>query len=81
MRTIAEIQHPKCRITIFLWNQKYLVKFEQEGLEQTFKISQFDILSEDKLKEMINDEFIESALKRFDNMRKDLNKLFVIPNS
>ena len=81
MRTIAEIHHPKCRISIFLWNQKYLVKFEQEGLEQTFKINQFDVLSEDKLKEMINEEFIESAVKRFDNMREDLNKLFVIPNS
>ena len=81
MRTIAEIHHPKCRISIFLWNQKYLVKFEQEGLEQTFKINQFDILSEEKLKEMINEEFIESAVKRFDNMREDLNKLFVIPNS
>ncbi len=75
MRTIAEIHHPKCRITIFLWNQKYLVKFEQEGLEQTFKISQFDIAGEEELKKMINEEFIESAVKRFDEMRKELNKL------
>jgi hypothetical protein len=75
MRTIAEIHHPKCRITIFLWNQKYLVKLEQEGLEQTFKINQFDVLNEEKLKEMINDEFIESALKRFDSMREDLSKI------
>ncbi len=75
MRTIAEIHHPKCRISIFLWNQKYLVKFEQDGLEQTFKISQFDVMSEDRLKEMINEEFIESALKRFDSMREDLSKI------
>lgn len=75
MRTIAEIHYPKCRISIFLWNQKYLVKFEQEGLEQTFKINQFDVLSEDKLKEMINDEFIGSALKRFDEMRDAIKKV------
>lgn len=75
MKTITEIHHPKCRISVFLWNQKYLVKLEQDGLEQTFKISQFDVTSEDKLKEMINEEFIESAVKRFDEMRKELDKL------
>lgn len=72
MRTIAEIHHPKCRISVFLWNQKYLIKLEQDGLEQTFKINQFDVLSEEKLKEMINEEFIESAAKRFDDMRNEL---------
>lgn len=77
MRTISEIHHPKCRITIFLWNQKYLVKFEQEGLEQTFKINQFDVLNEENLKEMINEEFIESALKRFESMREDLSKIII----
>ncbi len=77
MRTIAEIHHPKCRITIFLWNQKYLVKLEQEGLEQTFKINQFDVPNEEKLKEMISDEFIESAIKRFDSMREDLSKMIL----
>ncbi len=77
MRTIAEIHHPKCRITIFLWNQKYLVKFEQEGLEQTYKINQFDVAGEDELKKMISEEFIESAVKRFENMREDLNKITI----
>lgn len=75
MRNITEIHHPKCRISVFLWNQKYLLKLEQEGLEQTFKISQFDIPDEAKLKEMVNETFIESALKRFDEMRSDLSKL------
>lgn len=77
MRTISEINHQNCRITIFLWNQKYLVKFEQEGLEQTFKINQFDVAGEDELKKMISEEFIESAVKRFENMREDLNKITI----
>lgn len=75
MRTISEIHHPNCRITIFLWNQKYLVKFEQEGLEQTYKINQFDVAGEDELKKIINEDFIESVVKRFDEMRKELDKL------
>ncbi len=77
MRTIAELHHPKCRISVFLWNQKYLVKLEQDGLEQTFKLNQFDVMSEDKLKEMINEEFIGSALKRFDDMRIELSKMIL----
>ena len=75
MRTIAEIHHPKCRITIFLWNQKYLIKLEQEGLEQTYKINQFDVAGDEELKKMINEEFIESAVKRFESMREDLTKI------
>lgn len=75
MRTIHEIHHAGCRVTIMLWNQKYLIKLEQESLEQTFKVSQFDVLSEDAVKEMVTEEFIKSALKRFDEMRGELNKL------
>ena len=75
MKTIAEIHHPTCKISIFLWNNKYLIKFEQDSLEQTYKLNQFDVLNENELKNRINDEFIAGALKRFDEMREDLNKL------
>ncbi len=75
MKTIAEIHHPNCKISIFLWNNKYLIKFEQDSLEQTYKLNQFDVLNENELKNRINDEFIAGALKRFDEMREDLNKL------
>ena len=44
-------------------------------IHQTFKINQFDVPDESKLKEMINEDFIESAVKRFDEMRKELSKL------
>lgn len=75
MRTVAEIPHNECRISIFLWNQKYLVKLEQEGLEQTYKINEFDVMGDEDVKKMISEEFIRSALKRFNDMRRDLAKL------
>lgn len=78
MRTIAEIPHNECKITIFAWNQKYLIKIEQADLEQTYKISQFDVPGDDALKNMVTDEFVHSALNRFDAMRKDLRKLMNI---
>lgn len=74
MRTIIEIQNPDCKISIFAWNQKYLIKFEQSGLEQVFKVSEFDVMGDEGVKKLLTDEFIQQALKRFDEMRKDLGK-------
>ena len=78
MRTIAEIPRNDCKITIFAWNQKYLIKIEQADLEQTFKVSQFDVPGDEAVKKMVTDDFIQSALNRFDDMRKDLSKLMSI---
>jgi hypothetical protein len=76
MRTITEINHPNCRISVFSWNQKYLIKLEQPGLEQTFKVNEIDVTGGDEgIKKMITEEFIAAAVKRFDDMRAQLIKL------
>jgi hypothetical protein len=75
MRNIAEIPHSECKISIFAWNQKYLIKLEQADLEQTFKVSEFDVMGDEGIKQMITEDFIQSALNRFAEMRRDLNKL------
>lgn len=68
MRTVKEINHPACKITIFNWNGKYLIKLEQGDLEQTFKIDELDVLSPDDLDEVLNETFIADALQRFKSM-------------
>ncbi len=75
MRNVAEIPHAECKISVFAWNQKYLIKLEQADLEQTYKVSEFDVMGEEFVKKMITEDFIQSALKRFDSMREDLNKM------
>jgi hypothetical protein len=75
MRNVAEIPHAECKINIFSWNQKYLIKLEQADLEQTYKVSEFDVMGEEFVKKMITEDFISSALRRFDSMREDLNKM------
>lgn len=75
MQTIAEIPNPHCRITIFSWNQKYLIKLETPDLEQVYKVSEFDVQGDEAIRKMVNDEFISSAMKRFDEMRKSLDKI------
>lgn len=74
MRLITEIPNPHFKITVFEWNQKYLIKLEQEGLEQTFKVSVFDVANDEALKSLIDDDFINSAKTRFNAMRKSLDE-------
>lgn len=77
MRVIGEIPHPEMRITIFYMNQKYLLKFEQDGFEQTYKISEFDYLikSVEELKNAMTEDFIHRVLKIFAEMDKSLSEV------
>lgn len=68
MRIVGEIPHSQCKITLFSWNNRYLVKLEQGYLEQTFKIDQYDLTSEADLLAIVNEDFIQQALRRFDEM-------------
>jgi hypothetical protein len=76
MRIIGEIPHPDCRISLFQWNNRYIIKLERGFLEQTFKIDQFDLSSEKELQLIINEEFIQEAISRFDAMDQSLRNSF-----
>lgn len=70
MRTIAELPHPDCKITIFLMNQKFIIKFEQGNLEQTFKIAEMNVTDGvNGLFQIIDDEFIKNVVSKFEEMR------------
>ena len=73
MRVVGEILHPECKITIFHWNNRYLVKLEQGPYEQTFKIQEFDLASEEDIKSIVNEAFIQAALHRFESMNQTLH--------
>jgi hypothetical protein len=72
MRIVGEIPHPEIKITIFQWNNRYLIKLEAGTLEQTFKIEQYDIDSEEDLKKVVNEAFISQSILRFNDMAKSL---------
>ena len=72
MRILAELPHPDCKISIFGMNQKFIIKFEQGNLEQSFKISEMDIIGGvNGVFELLDDTFIAQVLQGFNNMRKD----------
>ena len=70
MRVVGEIPHPNCKITLFSWNNRYLVKLEQGYLEQTYKIDQFELSGDSDLLRIVNEKFIEGALERFNEMNQ-----------
>ena len=51
-------------------NQKYIIKFEQSGLEQSYKINEMDILNGvDGVFELLDDDFYKQIESTFENMR------------
>ena len=74
MRVVKEIYRPQCKITVFQWNGKYLIKLEKGLLEQTFKVPELDITSEDELEAILSEEFMQKADERFTEMMQSLQK-------
>ena len=71
MRVIKEITHPNYRTTIFNWNNKYIIKLETSSLEQTFKIDQYELASDEDAVQLLDDIFIQQAIDRFNQMSVD----------
>jgi hypothetical protein len=74
MRIIGEIPHPSCKITLFSWNNRYLIKLEQGLLEQTYKIDQFELSGEQELHQILSEEFLTKATHLFSEMEAALRK-------
>lgn len=72
MRVVGEIPHNECKITVFAWNNRYLIKLEQGLLEQTFKVNEYDVAGEAELYKIVDETFIEAAVKRFADMNQSL---------
>ncbi len=72
MRVVAEIPHPEVKIIIFSWNGKYIIKLERGPFEQTYKVSEMDILEEADVQKLIDATFITSVLERFASMAQSL---------
>ncbi|MFN8355895.1 MAG: hypothetical protein U0Y10_15670 [Spirosomataceae bacterium] len=71
MKIIGEIPNPSCKITLYSWNSKYIIKIEKGLLEQVYKVSEFDVAGEDELKDMLSESFIDKVMARFEEMGRD----------
>lgn len=77
MRVVAELPRPDCKITIFSMNMKYIVKFEQGILEQTYKLSEIDMLDGvNSVFQILDEEFIATVISRFRLMSEDFRAAY-----
>ncbi|MCC5921060.1 MAG: hypothetical protein LAT68_12785 [Cyclobacteriaceae bacterium] len=72
MRVVKEFNRGEHKITIFQWNEKYLVKLENPIFEQTYKIKQADVLMESELEQMVDEQFVEGAQEIFEMMMQNI---------
>ncbi len=80
MRVVTEIPHPEYKLTVFAWNNKYLLKVETPFYEQTYKVGETDLTGDDDIKAIVADEeFMQSVMQRFrdmnDSWKKALDKV------
>ncbi len=72
MRVVKEVTLGEVRVSIFSWNSKYIFKYELGPMEQTFKVSETEILEESELAGFLEGEFLEEVQQRFKEMGESL---------
>lgn len=68
MRVIKTIVHPHITVSIFSMNDKYQIKLEAGPMEQTFKIPVADIAGVEAIEQLLDKDFMQKALERFNEM-------------
>ena len=81
MRTVAKIEHPKMDISIYLRENKYIVKIVMDQYEQVYRINATDVTGMDVMKAMVSGDFLTQVYLRFVEMSKDLKNAFKNINS
>ena len=73
MRVLAELPHQDFKITIFGMNQKFIIKFEQGTLEQSYKLAEVDVIGGlNGIFELIDEDFIKEVNLIFSQMRSSI---------
>lgn len=59
-------------------NQKYIIKFEQGGLEQSYKLSELDLTGggANEIFQILDEAFIATVVTRFKEMRTDFSAAY-----
>lgn len=71
MRTVFDIPHSRFKITVFIWNEKYLVEIETGPFKQTYKIPVESVPSEEDVKKILSASFLNKCERTFEKMYDD----------
>ena len=76
MRVVEEIAIPGGKLTIFMWNQKYLLKYETAELEQVYKIPETEVPNLEALKSAALGSVLHKITQQFAFMDVALDELY-----
>ena len=76
MRTVTKIDHPKLDISIFLRENKYIVKIVLDQYEQIYRLNQMDVAGMYDMEKLVSEEFLNKVWLRFVDMSKDFKEAF-----
>ncbi|GAB4036847.1 hypothetical protein [Spirosoma gilvum] len=71
MRFVQDIPHPQFRIGLYSWNSKYIVKIEAGPYEQTYKVSELDLIDPEAIPTLLDEPFLTRVAARFQEMDAD----------
>ena len=71
MRYIKDIANSRFKISIYQWNNKFIIKLESGMYEQTYKIDEYEVTNVEEIEKCIDNVFIEKVAQRFDLMGDD----------
>jgi hypothetical protein len=72
MRIAGYIDHPELKITIFHYQNRYSLKFENALFEQTFKLRAQDADDLFIIRKMVDEHFLNVVQLRFDDMAQQM---------
>ncbi len=64
------------KISIFSWNEKYIIEIEAGQYKQTYKISQDSVAGLDDVKALCSENLINQTMERFRAMHHDFSEAF-----
>lgn len=77
MRIAGYIPHQSLKITIFHYENRYSLKFENALYEQTFKIRPMEGLNnEEDIKTLVSPEFLNEIEARFISMHNQMSNVY-----
>lgn len=76
MRVVKSYVCKDINVNIFEYNLKYLIKFEYQDMEQTYKVDMLEVRGVDDVLNKIDSSYIDVITENFKVMREQLLKLY-----
>jgi len=74
MRYLKDIANNRFKISIYQWNNKYIIKIESGTYEQTYKIDQYEVTDVEEIEKCIDEIFLDTVTRTFDLMNENFSE-------